>query len=107
MSARPVPEAPEVRCLPLADVQPDPDQHRKHFPEEYLDGLAEPIRAVVLDVAEGQRLAIQATANLARQDVRPCEGARAYAKIVEHLRAEKLWLSEEDARKRNPRSRSP
>jgi ParB family chromosome partitioning protein len=44
MSAQPIPEAPEVRCLPLADVQPDPDQHRKHFPEEYLDGLAESIQ---------------------------------------------------------------
>ncbi|MBM3956794.1 MAG: ParB/RepB/Spo0J family partition protein, partial [Gemmatimonadetes bacterium] len=60
----------------------------------------ETIRAVVLDVDEGQRLAIQATANLARQDVRPCEEATAYAKIIEHLRAEKPWLSEEDARKR-------
>jgi ParB family chromosome partitioning protein len=138
MDGQPMPEALEVRCLRLADVQPDPEQHRKHFPEEYLAGLAESIRengqldpvkvirqgdgyqivdgecryraclragletlrAVVLDVDEGQRLAIQATANLARQDVRPCEEATAYAKIVEHLRAEKPWLSEEDARKR-------
>jgi ParB-like chromosome segregation protein Spo0J len=58
------------------------------------------IRAVVLDVDEGRRLAIQATANLARQDVRPCEEARAYQKIVDQLRAEKPWLSEEEARKR-------
>ena len=132
------PEAPAVVCIPLAEVRPDPDQHRKHFPDEHLNGLAESIRgngqldpvkvtrlgdgfqlvdgecrlraclraglefvrAVVLDVDEGQRLAIQATANLARQDVRPCEEARAYQKIVDQLRAERPWLSEEDARKR-------
>jgi ParB/RepB/Spo0J family partition protein len=58
------------------------------------------IRAVVLDVDEGQRLAIQATANLARADVRPCEEARAYAKIIAHDLSRGVGLSEAEARAR-------
>jgi ParB/RepB/Spo0J family partition protein len=133
----------EILELPLSQVSPDPEQHRRWFDPEALKGLAESIvangqldpvkvirlgegwqvidgerryracllagmdtiRAIVLEVDEGQRLAIQAAANLARENPRPCEEARAYAKIIMHAR-DCLGLSDEEAKRRAARETS-
>jgi len=138
VSAQAVAGTPEVRSLPVADVQPDPDQHRKDFDPEKLAELGESIRslgqlspivvrpegggyrivagerrwramqaagfttiqAVVRDLPEGDALALQAAENLARCDVRPCEEARAYRKVLDQEKIDRPWLTDAEATKR-------
>lgn len=144
IDAQSMAEVSEVRCLALADVRPDPEQHRRYFDPEALVELAESIRSegqktpivvrpdpqgegymivagerryralasigaetVFATVREGvsevEAVSEQALENLARVDPRPCEEGRAYRRIIDALRAEKPWLSEDDARKRAQR----
>jgi len=115
-------------CLPLADVQPDPDQHRRYFDDQALKDLAESIKTVgqlepvvvirenghfrlvagerrwracglaqlptilanVVDLSPVQIALVQATENIARQDIRPCEEGTAYRRVLLEYEHEKF-----------------
>jgi len=121
-----------IQILPVAVIDADGEQHRKHFDEAALNELAQSIKEVgllepivvipngdryrivagerrwratqiagiqeiaasVRDLTPLQVATIQATENIARCDVRPCEEGRAYQRIWDEFRAENPDVSE-------------